>query len=278
MSAAAPAMIAAAPRKTGVALLLQFRQLVALLVLRELKVRYKRSVLGLFWTMLNPLLLMVVYTIVFTTVMPVAQHNFPLFLLSALLPWLFFSTAVLQGLSSILVNQELIRKVRLPQAVFPLSVVGSNLVNFAISFVPLLALMLALRQPFTRAMLFLPVAVLLLAIFTSGVTLLFATLTVFFRDVRHLAEVLLQVLMYLSPVLYDLRMLGDRKVWWFNYFRAFLAANPMTYLIALVREPVYYGHVPGLVTLAVAAAGSLFSLVLGFAIFSRLESRHIHYL
>jgi lipopolysaccharide transport system permease protein len=268
----------AAPRKTGVGLVLQFRQLIGLLVMRELKVRYKRSVLGLVWTMLNPLLLMVVYTIVFSTVMPAAQHNFSLFLLSALLPWLFFSTATLQGLTSVLVNQELIRKVRLPQAVFPLSVVGSNLVNFALSFVPLLALMLALHQPFTRAMLFLPVAVVLLTVFTSGVTLLFATLTVFFRDVRHLTEVLLQVLMYLSPVLYDLGNLGGQKLWWFKYFRAFLAVNPMTYLISLVRDPVYYGRVPGLFTLAVATASAAVSLVLGFAIFSRLESRHIHYL
>jgi lipopolysaccharide transport system permease protein len=267
-----------AARKTGVGLLLQFRQLIGLLVVRELKVRYKRSVLGLFWTMLNPLLLMIVYTIVFTTVMPVPQHNFSLFLLSALLPWLFFSTAVLQGVTSVLVNQELIRKVRLPQAVFPLAVVGGNLVNFVLSFVPLVLLMLALRQPFTKAMLFLPVSVLLLTLFTSGVTLLFATLTVFFRDVRHLAEVLLQVVMYLSPVLYDLRMLGDRNLWWFGYFKSFLAANPMTYLISLVREPVYYGRVPEPLTLLIATAWAVASLLFGFAIFSRLESRHIHYL
>jgi ABC-type polysaccharide/polyol phosphate export permease len=198
--------------------------------------------------------------------------------LSALLPWLFFSTAVLQGVTSVLMNQGLIRKVRLPQAVFPLAVVGGNLVNLVLSFVPLLALMLVLRQPFTAAMFFLPVAVLLLTIFTSGVTLLFATLTVFFRDVRHLAEVMLQVLMYLSPVLYDLQGLGNHKLWWFNYFRIFLAANPMTYLIDLVREPVYYGRVPDAFTLLMAAGCALVSLVFGFAVFSRLESRHIHYL
>jgi lipopolysaccharide transport system permease protein len=278
MSVTAQELNQPAMQKTGVGLLLQFRQLIGLLVVRELKVRYKRSVLGLFWTMLNPLLLMIVYTIVFTTVMPVPQHNFSLFLLSALLPWLFFSTAVLQGVTSVLMNQGLIRKVRLPQAVFPLAVVGGNLVNLVLSFVPLLALMLVLRQPFTSAMFFLPVAVLLLTIFTSGVTLLFATLTVFFRDVRHLAEVMLQVLMYLSPVLYDLQGLGDRKLWWFRYFRIFLAANPMTYLIDLVREPVYYGRVPDAFTLLMAAGCALVSLVFGFAVFSRLESRHIHYL
>ena len=178
---------AAAPptpaRKSAIAELLQYRELVALLVVRELKVRYKRSVLGLLWTMLNPLLLMVVYTVVFATIMRAPQRNFAIFLLSGLLPWLFFSTSVLQGLNSILTNQELIRKVRLPQAVFPLSVVGSNLVNFSLSLAPLLLLMAVLGQPFTPALLFIPVAIFILAVFTSGVTLLFATFTVFFRDV-----------------------------------------------------------------------------------------------
>ena len=123
-------------RRSALGELLQYRPLVAMLVVRELKVRYKRSIFGLLWTMLNPLLLMVVYTVVFATIMKAPQRNFAIFLLSGLLPWLFFSIAVLQGLHSILVNQELIRKVRLPQAVFPLSVVGSNLVNFVLSLAP----------------------------------------------------------------------------------------------------------------------------------------------
>src|SRR3954467_5853186 len=224
----------AAVRRSPVGELLQYRELVAMLVVRELKVRYKRSVLGLLWTMLNPLLLMVVYTVVFATIMRAPQRNFAIFLLSGLLPWLFFSVAVLQGLNSILANQELIRKVRLPQAVFPLSVVGSNLVNFVLSFVPLLLLMAVLRQPFTPALLFVPVGMLVLTVFTSGVTLLFATFTVFFRDVRHLAEVALQMLMYLSPVFYDLKMLGQHDAWWFRLFRLLLRANPLTYLLPLV--------------------------------------------
>jgi len=265
-------------RPTALGELFRFRQLIALLVVRELKVRYKRSVFGLLWTMLNPLLLMVVYAIVFTTIMPAAQHNFAIFLLSGLLPWLFFATAVLQGLTSILTNQELIRKVRLPQAVFPLSVVGSNLVNFALSLVPLFVMMAALKQPFTPALLFLPVAMLLLTVFTSGVTLLFSTFTVFFRDVRHLAEVALQMLMYLTPVLYDLRILGEHHEWWFRGFRLFLRLNPLSYLVPLVRDPVYFGRLPPLAMLGGATAWALVALAAGFAIFQRLAPRHIHYL
>lgn len=274
-----PGTAAPAPaRPSALRELFRFRQLIAVLVVRELKVRYKRSVFGLLWTMLNPLLLMVVYAVVFTTIMPVAQHNFTIFLLAGLLPWLFFSTAILQGLNAILGNQELIRKVRLPQAVFPLSVVGSNLVNFALSLVPLFAMMAALRQPFTPALLFLPVGMIILTLFTSGVTLLFATFTVFFRDVRHLAEVALQMLMYLSPVLYDLRMLGEHHEWWFHLFRLFLRLNPLSYLLPLVRDPVYYGRLPPLLVLGVAAGGSLLMLAVGFAVFQRLSPRHVHYL
>ena len=279
LAESAPAAAPSAPsRRSGVADLFRYRQLVAMLVVRELKVRYKRSVFGLLWTMLNPLLLMVVYTVVFATIMKAPQRNFAIFLLSGLLPWLFFSIAVLQGLNSILANQELIRKVRLPQAVFPLSVVGSNLVNFTLSLVPLLLLMAAVRQPFTASLLFLPVAIAILTVFTSGVTLLFATFTVFFRDVRHLAEVALQMLMYLSPVFYDLQMLGQHDTWWFRAFRLFLRINPLWYLLELVRDPVYYGHLPPLKVTAIACAGALAALFTGFAVFQRLSPRHIHYL
>jgi lipopolysaccharide transport system permease protein len=210
--------------------------------------------------------------------MKAPQRNFAIFLLSGLLPWLFFSIAVLQGLNSILVNQELIRKVRLPQAVFPLSVVGSNLVNFTFSLVPLLLLMAVVGQPFTPALLFLPAAMLILTVFTSGITLLFATFTVFFRDVRHLAEVALQMLMYLSPVFYDLNMLGHHDSWWFGAFRLFLKFNPLWYLLELVRDPVYYGQFPPLRVVALASAVAVVALLTGFTIFNRLAPRHIHYL
>ncbi len=267
-----------ARRPSRLAEVWRFRQLIALLVVRELKVRYKRSVLGVLWTMLNPLLLMVVYAVVFTTILPAAMPNFSIFLLAGLLPWLYFSTSLMQGLMSVLVNQELIRKVRLPQAVFPLSVVGSNLVNFTLSLVPLFVVMLALHQPFTAALLFLPIGALVLTLFCAGVTLLFATATVFFRDVRHLTEVLLQMLLYLSPVLYDLAQLGERSSWWFRLFRLELRLNPLSYLIPLVRDPVYYGRLPALATAAVAVTWAVGALVLGFAVFTRLEPRHIHHL
>src|SRR5438105_971971 len=277
-AAAAPPLLDLPRRPSPLAELWRFRQLIALLVVRELKVRYKRSLLGMLWTMLNPLLLMVVYTVVFTTILPAAMPNFSIFLLAGLLPWLYFSTALLPGLVRVLVNQELVRKIRVPQAVFPLSVVGSNLVNFTLSLVPLFLVMLALRQPFTTALLFLPAAAVILTLFCAGVTLLFATATVFFRDVRHLTEVLLQMLLYLSPVLYDLKQLGAHRSWWFQLFRLELKLNPLSYLIPLVRDPVYYGRLPSVPTVAVALLWASGALLVGFAVFTRLEPRHIHHL
>jgi len=274
--AAAP-LVAVAKKPSRLAELWSFRQLVVLLVSRELKVRYKRSVLGVLWTMLNPLLLMVVYAVVFTTIMPAALPNFAIFLLAGLLPWIYFSTALLQGLMSVLVNQELVRKVRVPQAVFPISVVGSNLVNLGLSLLPLIGMMLALGQRFSAALLFLPVAILVLTLFTTGATLLLASATVFFRDVRHLAEVLLQVLLYLSPILYDVAQLGSRDSWWFRLFRLELRLNPMSYLVPLFRDPVYYGRLPSLATFGIASGCAAAMLLLGYRVFVRLEPRHIHH-
>jgi len=274
---AAPPLIEVKKKPSRLAELWSFRQLVFLLVARELKVRYKRSVLGVLWTMLNPLLLMVVYAVVFTTIMPAALPNFAIFLLAGLLPWIYFSTALLQGLMSVLVNQELVRKVRVPQAVFAISVVRSNLVNLGISLVPLFVMMLAIRQRFTAALLFLPVGIAVLSLFTAGATLLLASATVFFRDVRHLTEVLLQVLLYLSPILYDVAQLGSRDSWWFRLFRLELRLNPMSYLLPLFRDPVYYGRIPSLSSLGIACGCAVAMLLLGYGVFVRLEPRHIHH-
>jgi ABC-type polysaccharide/polyol phosphate export permease len=114
-------------------------------------------------------------------------------------------------------------------------------------------------------------------VFTAGVTLLLSTATVFFRDVRHLTEVLLQVLLYLSPVLYDIGQLGEHQSWWFRVFRFELRVNPMSYLLPLVRDPVYYGRFPPLHVVAVAVAYAVASVAIGFTVFTHFERRHIHH-
>ncbi len=138
----------------------------------------------------------------------------------------------------------------------------------------------SIGHPLTPALFFLPVAALVITCFAAGLTLVFASATVFYRDVRHLTEVMLQILFYLSPVLFSPEQIGQgasAKAWWLPAFRAVLDLNPLTYLLPLVRDPVYRGVLPPASTLATATIAAAVSLVAGYTIFRKLEPRHIHH-
>jgi ABC-type polysaccharide/polyol phosphate export permease len=253
--------------------LYRFRELLALLVGRDLKVRYKRSVLGMFWTMLNPLLQMAVYTLVFSQIMRMGLPQFPVFLLAGLLPWSFVSVATTGSAHSLLNNQGLIRKVAVPQAVYPLAVVGSKLVDLLFSLVPL-AIIAALmgRTPGPAWLALLPALVLATA-FTTGLSLLLSSLTVFFRDLRHLIDVLFQVWFYLTPVLYPASFLENLH----PALRTALSLNPAAPIVRLFQEAIYEGRFPAGDTVALAALFATGTLVVGWSAFRRLEHQHIHY-
>ncbi len=253
----------------------RFRGLLALLVERDLKVRYKRSVLGMFWTLLNPLLQMGVYTLVFSTILRIGVPGYPLFVLAGLLPWSLVSVGSLAASTSLLGNQPLIRKVAVPQAVYPLAAVGSKLVDATLSLPALALLAVAVGRPPSVAWAWLPLALLLAAAFTAGLALLFASLTVYFRDLRHLVEVLFQIWFYLTPVFYPPSFLEKLHL---PALRAVLAANPAAPVVRLFQDAVYEGRSPSVAGLAFAAAASLGSLALGAAVFVRCEPGHIHHL
>jgi lipopolysaccharide transport system permease protein len=254
--------------------LYQFRGLVQLLVARDLKVRYKRSALGMLWTLLNPLLQMAVYTLVFSTVLRVAVPRFPVFLLSGLLPWSLISVSTTSAALSLLNNQGLIRKVSVPQAVYPISVVGSKLVDMALSFVPLAILSIALGVPPGASWLFLVPATAIAVAFSAGLALFFSSITVFFRDVRHLIDILFQAWFYVTPILYPSDALARLEN---PVLRTVLALNPAGPIIRLFQAAVYEGRVPDPSTFANAAIIAGVTLLVGYGVFTRLEHRHIHY-
>jgi ABC-type polysaccharide/polyol phosphate export permease len=164
--------------------LLRFKDLIRNLVVRDLKVRYKNSVLGILWSWLNPLFMMAVYTVVFTVMQPsgsvgIPARRFPAFVLVALLPWNFFSGAVSQSVNVIVDNANLVKKVYFPREILPLSVVLSNLVNMGISLMVLFPMLLVFQVPLTTWALLLPVIILLQCCFVTGVALLCSTLNVF---------------------------------------------------------------------------------------------------
>jgi lipopolysaccharide transport system permease protein len=257
-----------------VAELWKFRELIALLVQRDLKVRYKRSVLGMGWTLVNPLLQMLVYTLVFSTIMRVGVPQFPVFLLAGLLPWTLISVSVTGSAHCLLNNQGLIRKVAVPQMVYPLAVVASKLVDLVLSLVPFTVLALALGRPPGPAWLFLAPALALVAVFSVGLALLFSSLTVFYRDMRHLIDILIQVWFYVTPVIYPPEFLEKLPQVW---MRAALLANPATPLVRLFQLALYEGRAPSLALLGGATASAVGVLGLGLAVFLRHEDEHIYH-
>lgn len=251
----------------------RYRELVLLLVERDLKARYKRSVLGMFWSLLNPLLQMAVLSVVFSLIMRVDLPAFPLFLLAGLLPWTLVSVSVVGASVSLLNNQALIRKVAVPQMVYPLAIVGSKLVDTLLSLVPLAAIAAAFGRPPGPTWIFLPVALLLVTLFTVGISVLLASLTVFYRDLRHLTEVLIQVWFYLTPIFYPLEYLQDLPYPWLKYA---LLANPAAPLVELFHASVYQGRLPSAETLAWATAVAAGSFAIGLIAFLRRQHEHIN--
>lgn len=257
---------------TPVRAVLRHRELLALLVARDLKVRYKRSSLGMLWTLLNPLLQMVVYTLVFSTIMRIGIEDYPVFLLAGLLPWTLISVGSVSASMSLLGNQSLIRKVAVPQAVYPLAAVGSKLTDAVLSLPALAILAVALGRTPGVSWLFVPLAFLLAAAFTTGLGLLFSSLSVFFRDVRHLIEVLFQIWFYVTPVFYPVSFLENLH----PALRTVLALNPAAPIVRMFQLSIYEGRIPPAPLVGVATLAAATSLLVGGAFFVRSEDRHIH--
>src|SRR5664280_2599627 len=228
----------------------RYRELIWALALKELKIRYKRSVLGFMWALLNPALLMVVLTLVFSTVMRFPIPHYAVFLLSVLLPWTFFSQSLSYAVESIVANGDLIKKIRVPKLVFPMAAVVSNIINLLLSLIPLALLVPLLRHPFYWTWVYLPVPLLALAIFTLGMTFFFAAANVYYRDVSHILQILLSA--------------------WFKL-------TPMIYVINGFRLAVYYGMLPKAPSIVASFVCAFLSLFLGFAIFRKYQDNFVFY-
>jgi ABC-2 type transport system permease protein len=236
------------------------------LVHRDLTVRYKRSVLGFFWTMLHPLLLMLIFTVVFSALFRGRTPHYETYFLSAYVAWNFFAQTTVNAMASVAWNGPLMKRVRVPPSIFTLSIVLSGLVNLGLSLAVLFAIMLAVGAPLHAALWFLPVAVLLVGVFTFGVSLALTAFSILFGDVREMVQAGMPALMYLTPIIYPISIVPDR-------FRWLVRLNPLAYIVEIVRDPIYYGIVPSPATLLVAAVTSFGSLAVGWMVFRALAPR-----
>jgi len=246
--------------------ILRYRDLVLALVARELKVRYRRSAIGFTWTMLQPLLMMLVLQVVFSALFRFQVANYPVYAMAGILFWNFFSQSVVASMNSLRGNAQLLKKVPVPKAVFPIATVASGVINLVFALVPLLLILVITGHPLTPALLFLPVAILLAALFTLGAGLLLSPLSIFFNDIVEMITVILSVLMYLTPIFYPKEIVPPKMRWIVRF-------NPLRSILEVFRDPIYYGKVPPLSHLTVSCLIVLVALGVGAWAFRKSSDR-----
>jgi len=252
--------------------LFQYRELLYNLVVRDLKVRYKNSVLGVAWSLLNPLSMTLVFTVVFTVMQKSDIESYPVFILCALLPWDFFRASVTGATGSIVGNAHLVKKVYFPREVLPLSIVLSNLVNFLLALIVLSGMMVIFRVRPTTWLLYLPLLILIQIAFSSGVALILSTINVFYRDTEHIMDVLILAWFFVTPVFWNHQDLPQVATFlgvdW-PVQRLTFILNPMASLISAYRDILYFGRRIDIYFLSRTIVTAMAVLVIGYWLFTR---------
>ena len=249
----------------------KYRFLIRQLVGRDFKTKYKRSVLGVFWSFLNPLLTMVVQYVVFSNLFRFDVPHYQAYLIIGIVLYNFFSESTGMALSSIIGNAGLITKVYVPKYIYPLTRVLSSMVNLVISLIPLLLVTLISGCVPTKAYLLVPFALVCLAVFCLGIGLLLAAAMVFFRDIQFLWGVLSMIWMYLTPIFYPASILPENVAWVLNI-------NPLNHVIVFVRTCLMDGISPEPVMYVQCALMALGTLLVGALVFRRTQDRFVLYL
>ncbi len=246
--------------------LFRYRDLVRALVVRDLKVRYRRSTIGFLWTMLQPMFTMLVLTLVFSALFRFTLPNYPVYALAGIMFWNFFSQSVTTAMNSLRGNAQLLTKIPVPKAVFPVATVIAGVINLLFAMVPLFAILLITGHPIRPAVLFLPVAILIAALFTLGAGLVLSPMAVFFYDTVEMVTVVLTLLMYMTPVFYPMDIVPAKYLWAVRF-------NPLRSVMEVFRDPIYFGKIPPLPHLAVALGVAAAALVVGIIAFRRSSDR-----
>ena len=250
----------------------KYQDLLRLLVSRNLKLKYRRSVLGYVWSVLNPLLTMIVMTIVFSTMFSRNIENFPVYLFCGQLLFNFMNNSTRQAISSINANASLLKKTYVPRYIFTLSKITSGLVDLLFSLGALAIVMLVTRAKISWHILLFPVVILQIYLFCVGLGLFLAQANVFFRDVEYIYNAVITAWMYLTPIFYPLEMLPENVLWVVKHL------NPMYFYVGQFRDLVYLGQMPGPVIQIAGWVAAIGMLLIGAWSFRRAEDRFILYI
>ena len=242
-----------------------YREMIYSLVHRDLKGRYKGSVLGFAWTFLNPLLQLAVYTMVFSIILRNNIQDFYLFLFVALVPWIFFNTCITGGSGCIRAQGDMIKKIYFPREVIPVSFVTSQFVNMCLSMLVVFAALLLAGYPLRlSAMVWMPVIMIIEYFVALGMTFLVSGVTVYWRDVEYFMGIIGMAWQFATPVMYGLEQVPERLV-------PFFRMNPMTPVIVAYRDILYYGRAPQMETLLSAVIFGVVIVLVGYFVFRRLK-------
>ncbi len=240
------------------------------LVSKDFKLKYRRSVLGVLWSVLNPLLMMCVLTAVFSTFFRFEVENYPFYLILGNTLFALMSDSTNTAMTSIIDSASLIKKIRIDKIIFPLEKVLFQLVNFAISLIAVVIVMAFLQIPPTFNLVFLPLLLVYVALFSAGLGLILSTLAVFFRDVVHIWSVITTAWMYATPLFYPMSILPD----WMLSLEAF---NPMYHYVTYFRDIALWGNTPGLMENLVCFGIAAATFLVGFLVFRKAQKKFILY-
>lgn len=244
--------------------LYDYRELLKTSVKKDVRGKYKNSILGVLWSFLNPLLQIAVYALVFPLIMKSNETNYTVFICCGLIPWNFFASAINRCSFTMVENGNILKKVFFPREILPISVVTSELVNFVISTLIILGFVLGYGLGLTKFVLFYPLILLVQYILLIGISFFVSSITVYLRDLQHFIGVFLQLLFYATPIAYASSVIPDNFQWIMKY-------NPMSYIIDAFRDIFYYQQMPDIQALLVVLSIGLGLCIIGYILFSKLQ-------
>lgn len=244
--------------------LYKYRELLKTNIKKEIRGKYKGSWLGVIWTFLNPLLMLLVYSFVFPYILRVEVENYTMFMMIALIPWTFFTSAIQSGVGCVVDNGNIVKKVYFPREILPISVVTSALVNFLITSIIMFVFIIFTGLGVSKFVLWFPIIVLIQYIISLAFTFILSAITVYIRDVAHFVSIILMLAFYATPIVYTPDSLPAKFGW-------VLTLNPMAQLINSYRDVLYYQQMPNLSSLGILFGISLILIIIAYNIFKKLE-------
>ncbi|NWF98823.1 MAG: ABC transporter permease [Nitrospirae bacterium] len=241
------------------------------LIIRDIKVRYKRSMLGFFWVMLHPLLIMLILNVMFSKVFNIGKGSYSVYILSGIIIWNFFSQGTTNAMDSFRTNNELIRKVYFPRAVLPISVITSSLIHFVFSLVPLFIIIVLTNTPISSKIIILPITIVPVLLFALGISLIISVLNVYFHDTRYIYEVLIMAWMYATPIFYPASIVSGK-------LEIIIRLNPFYYFLDSFRTALYLDNPLFITHLIFGFLFAVFAFIFGLLIYAKNKDKIVYYL